>query len=176
MMTRVTGADEAVPLGRPIANTQIYLLDSDLNLVPIGVPGELYIGGEGLARGYWQRPELTAERFLPDPFSVEPGRRLYRTGDLARYRADGRLEYLGRTDHQVKLRGHRIELGEIESCLNRHPQITQGLVLVRKDEDDTRLVAYVQPALGASVTDQELQRFLHAQLPEYMVPSTVVFL
>jgi amino acid adenylation domain-containing protein len=176
MMTQVTRADGVVPLGRPIANTQIYLLDSDLNLVPIGVPGELYIGGDGLARGYWRRPELTAERFMPNPFSKDPGGQLYQTGDLARYRADGRLEFLGRTDHQVKLRGHRIELGEIEACLNRHPQIMQGLVLARRDGEDTRLVAYVKPALGMPVAEQELKRFLLSHLPEFMVPSTFVFL
>jgi len=176
MMTRLTGADEAIPLGRPIANTQIYLLDSDFTLVPIGVPGELYIGGDGLARGYWRRPELTAERFMPDPFSVEPGSRLYRTGDQARYRSDGTLEFLGRVDHQVKLRGYRIELGEIESCLNRHPQITQGVVLAREDGHGTRLVAYATQVLGSPIVEQELKEFLQARLPEYMVPSTFVFL
>ena len=176
MMTPVTCVNDAVPLGRPIANTQIYLLDSHLNLVPIGVPGEVYIGGDGLARGYWQRPELTAEKFIPNPFGIEPGSRLYRTGDQARYRSDGTLEFLGRVDYQVKLRGYRIELGEIESCLNKHPRITQGIVLARKDDQDTRLVAYVIQVRGEPVAEQELKRFLQAQLPEYMVPSTFVFL
>ncbi len=176
MMTPVTGAGEAVPLGRPIANTQIYLLDAALNVVPVGVPGELYIGGDGLARGYWQRPDLTAERFVPDPFGREPGGRLYRTGDQARYRSDGTVDFLGRVDHQVKLRGHRIELGEIESCLNSHPQVEQSIVLARRDDEDTRLVAYVQPAPGSPVSEQHLRTLLQAHLPGYMVPSIFVFL
>ncbi|HBH81825.1 MAG TPA: phenylalanine racemase, partial [Nitrospira sp.] len=148
MMTRVTQADDTVPLGRPIANTQIYLLDSDFNPVPIGVPGELHIGGDGLARGYWQRPDLTAERFIPDPFGTYPGQRLYRTGDQARYRPDGTLEFLGRVDHQVKVRGYRIELGEIESCLDRHPQIARSIEVVCDEQEDKRIVAYVVPETG----------------------------
>jgi len=176
MMTRVTQADDIVPLGRPIANTQIYLLDSDFNPVPIGVPGELYIGGDGLARGYWQRPDLTAERFIPDPFGTYPGQRLYRTGDQARYRSDGTLEFLGRVDHQVKVRGYRIELGEIESCLDRHPQIARSIAVVRDEQGDKRIVAYVVPETGAHLSTEDLKRVLQAQLPAYMVPSAVVIL
>jgi amino acid adenylation domain-containing protein len=176
MMTRVTQADDTVPLGRPIANTQIYLLDSDFNLVPIGVPGELYIGGDGLARGYWQQPALTAEKFIPNPFGAQAGGRLYRTGDQARYRPDGTLEFLGRLDHQVKVRGHRIELGEIESCLDRHPQIVRSIVVVREKQGDKRIVAYVVPETGSSISPEDLKRVLHDQLPDYMIPSTIVML
>lgn len=176
MMTRVTQADDTVPLGRPIANTQIYLLDSDFNPVPIGVPGELHIGGDGLARGYWQRPDLTAERFIPDPFGTYPGQRLYRTGDQARYRPDGTLEFLGRVDHQVKVRGYRIELGEIESCLDRHPQIARSIVVVCDEQEDKRIVAYVVPETGAHLSPEDLKRVLQTQLPAYMVPSAVVIL
>lgn len=176
MMTRVTQADDTVPLGRPIANTQIYLLDSDFNPVPIGVPGELHIGGDGLARGYWQRPDLTAERFIPDPFGTYLGQRLYRTGDQARYRPDGTLEFLGRVDHQVKVRGYRIELGEIESCLDRHPQIARSIVVVCDEQEDKRIVAYVVPETGAHLSPEDLKRVLQTQLPAYMVPSAVVIL
>ena len=115
------------PIGRPISNTQVYVLDRQLQLVPVGVPGQLYIGGDGLARGYWNQPELTAERFIPNPFSAEPGARLYKTGDLARYLPDGNIEYLGRLDHQVKIRGFRIELGEIESVLAAHPSVQDAV-------------------------------------------------
>ena len=118
-----------IPIGRPIANTQIYILDSHMQPVPIGVPGELYIGGDGLARGYLNRPELTAEKFVPNPFSNDPGARLYRTGDRARYRPDGNIEFLGRVDNQVKIRGHRIELGEIETVLNQHPSVKETVVI-----------------------------------------------
>ena len=177
MMARMTRVDEAVPLGRPIANTQIYLLDSDFNLVPIGVPGELYIGGEGLARGYWQRPELTAERFIPDPFSVEPGSRLYRTGDQARYRADGTMEFLGRLDHQVKLRGYRIELGEIEHTLRQQPGIREAVVLARTEASGTkRLVAYVTTEGGLPIDASSLRQTLAQTLPEYMVPAILISL
>ncbi|MGH8655625.1 MAG: amino acid adenylation domain-containing protein, partial [Gammaproteobacteria bacterium] len=127
-----------VLIGRPIANTELYILDGGLNPVPIGVPGELYIGGAGLARGYLNRPELTAERFIPNPFSALPGARLYRTGDLARYLPDGSVEFLGRLDHQVKVRGFRIELGEIEAVLGGHPGVEEVVVLVREDSPGER--------------------------------------
>ncbi|MBA3533954.1 MAG: amino acid adenylation domain-containing protein, partial [Ardenticatenales bacterium] len=164
-----------IPIGHPIANTTQYVLDSFLQPVPIGVSGELYIGGDGLARGYLHRPELTAERFVPDPFSHEPGARLYRTGDLGRYRADGAIEYLGRLDHQVKIRGFRIELGEIEARLGQHPSAQEVIVLAREDgTTGKRLVAYVVPAPLTPLTGQELRLFLQAQLPAYMVPSAFV--
>ena len=135
----------SVPIGRPVANTQIYLLDAHGQPVPVGVAGELYIGGEGLADGYWKRPSLTAERFIPDPFSAEPGARLYRTGDLARYLPSGEIEFLGRTDHQVKLRGYRIELGEVESALKSHPRVRAAVVTLHELHDEPQLLAYVIP-------------------------------
>jgi amino acid adenylation domain-containing protein len=166
-----------VPIGRPIANTQIYVLDAYLQPVPIGVPGELYIGGTGLARGYLNRPELTAEKFIPHPFSDEPGARLYKTGDLARYLPDGNLEYLGRLDHQIKIRGVRMELGEIEAVLGQHPAVRQAVVLAREETPgDTRLAAYVVPTREPAPTTSELRGFLKAKLPESMVPTAFVVL
>ena len=139
-----TDSKEPPPIGRPIANTQVYILDAQKQLVPIGVPGELYIGGAGLARGYLNRPELTADRFIPNPFSNESGSRLYKTGDLARYLPDGNIEFLGRIDHQVKIRGFRIELGEIEAVLSQHPDVQESLVINREEASgNQRLVAYI---------------------------------
>ena len=165
----------AVPIGRPIANTQIYLLNSDLQPVPLGVAGELYVGGAGLSRGYLNRPELTAERFVPCPFGTFAGARLYRTGDIARYRPDGAIEYLGRSDHQVKLRGFRIELGEVEAVLNDHEAVKESVALVRQDSPgDPRLVAYVVTSERDGEVINQLRRYMKDRLPDYMVPAVFV--
>lgn len=179
--TEVTVNASMVPCGngaplspslRPSANKQLYVLDSHLQPVPVGVAGELYIGGVGLAWGYLHRPGKTAEVFLPNPFSDRPGSRLYKTGDLVRYQPDGRIEFLGRLDHQVKIRGFRIEPGEIESLLSQHPQVRSSLVIVREDQPgNKRLVAYVIPEAGQTPTSRELRRFLKEKLPDYMVPA-----
>jgi amino acid adenylation domain-containing protein len=162
-------------IGRPIANTKIFLLDERLDPVPIGVPGELHIGGDGLARGYLNGADLTAEMFIPNPFSAAAGARLYKTGDLARYLSDGMIKFIGRTDHQVKLRGFRIELGEIEAALKRGPDVQDGVVVVREDTPgDKRLVAYVVLARGRESSLSELRDFLKEKLPEYMIPSAIV--
>ncbi|MET8910622.1 amino acid adenylation domain-containing protein [Micromonospora sp. NPDC004551] len=165
--------DGSVPIGRPIANTQLYVLDPWRNPVPAGVVGELYVGGAGVARGYLNQPRLTAERFVPDPFSAVPGARLYRTGDLVRLRPDGHLEYLGRTDRQVKLRGYRVECGEIEAAVRRcRPELDVTVQLRRDDPDDPRLVAYV--AGGAEIDVADLRAALAADLPSYLVPAAFV--
>ncbi len=174
--TQVTDDAAAPHIGKPLANTQLYLLDSNGEPVPAGVAGEIYLGGEGLARGYLKRAGLTAERFVPNPFSEEPGARLYRTGDLARHTAAGNVQYLGRLDHQVKVRGFRIELGEIEAVLLQHGSIRESAVVVREDDGDKRIVAYVVTEAGAEVTAEELKGHLRASLPDYMVPQAVVTL
>jgi aspartate racemase len=168
---------ERVPMGRPIANAQIYILDSHLQPVPVGVQGELHIGGVGLARGYLNLRDVTAEKFIPNPFSNEPGARLYKTGDLARYLPDGNIEFLGRLDHQVKVRGFRIEPGEIEAVLRQHDGVREAIVLARKKASgDKLLVAYVVPVKENACTSGEFQTFLKQKLPAYMVPPAFVFL
>jgi amino acid adenylation domain-containing protein len=172
---RLSAAAGRVPIGPPIDNTQLYILDDLQQPVPIGVAGELCIAGDGVANGYHNRPELTAERFVPNPF--RPGERMYRTGDLARYLPDGTLDFLGRLDHQVKLRGYRIELGEIESVLAKHPAVKQAVVAVREfASGNQRLVAYLVAANGMLPSRLELDAFAAAQLPDYMVPAAYVLL
>jgi len=169
--------DTASVIGRPIPDLQVYLLDQNLQPVPIGVRGEMYVGGAGVTRGYLNRPELTQQRFISNPFAEVEGSRLYRTGDLARYLPNGELEYLGRIDNQVKIRGFRIELGEVEGLLAQHPAVWENLVIIREDEPgDKRLVAYVVPKPEQSTTIQELRQFLGNQLPSYMIPNAFVLL
>jgi len=166
--------DSVVPIGRPIANVRVYLLDRNLQPVPVGVPGELHIGGVALARGYLNRPELTAAKFIPDPISKKPLARLYKTGDLARYRADGSIEYVGRIDDQVKIRGFRIELGEIELVLRDHPAVRDARVIVREyAPGDRRLVAYVVFAGQEAASSADILTFAKRKLPSYMVPDLV---
>jgi amino acid adenylation domain-containing protein len=167
----------SIPLGRPIANTRVYVLDRQRELAPVGVPGELYIGGDGLARGYLKQPELTAQKFMPNPFSPDVADRLYVTGDLARYRADGNLEFLGRLDDQVKLRGYRIEPGEIETMLGQQPDVKACVVVAREDTlGNKRLAAYVVPRECDATTPAQLRQRLEAKLPSYMVPSAFVLI
>jgi acyl carrier protein len=171
------GEPFAPHIGRPIANTRIYILDSHGEAVPVGVTGELYIGGEGVARGYLNRPELTAERFLADPFVGESGARMYRTGDLGKWLADGAIEYLGRNDNQIKVRGFRIELGEIEATLVSHPGVREAVVVVREDvPGEKRLVAYyaASEANGRAAGAEKLRSHLSSRVPEYMVPAAFV--
>ena len=167
----------SVPIGRAIDNTTVYILNDYLEPVPAGVPGELYIGGEGVARGYHNRADLTAERFLPDPFSKKPGARMYKTGDLVKYHKDGIMEFLGRTDNQVKIRGYRIELGEIETALTQHDLVNEAVVLVREDKPgDRRLTAYYKSSAPQPPKTAELRNFLKENLPEYMIPAAFVYM
>ncbi|MFY1824742.1 non-ribosomal peptide synthase/polyketide synthase [Myxococcus fulvus] len=171
-MTRVEDVGTSVPIGRPIGNTQVYILDEGMEPVPVGVAGELFIGGDGLARGYLRQPDVTADRFIPNPFSAAPGERLYRTGDLARWRPDGVLEFLGRRDSQVKVRGYRIELAEVEAALLAHPSVKEGLVVVRDGAGGKRLVAYYVEQQGSETP--KVRDWLKQKLPEFMVPSAFV--
>ena len=171
----VPAGPKSIPLGRPISNTRIYILDGHGEPVPIWAAGEIYIGGAGVARGYLNRPELTAERFVADPFAEAPDARMYKTGDLGRYLPDGTIEFLGRNDFQVKIRGFRIELGEIEARLAQHPAVREAVVLAREDGGDKRLVAYYTVAPDAEAAGAEaLRRHLSATLPEYMLPAAYV--
>jgi acyl-coenzyme A synthetase/AMP-(fatty) acid ligase/acyl carrier protein len=165
-------ARATVPIGRPISNTQIFILDRHLQPVPVGVSGELYIGGVNLGRGYLNRPDLTADRFIPNPFSDEPGARLYWTGDLARFLADGTIEYVGRIDHQVKVRGVRIELPEIESAMLKHPNVHAAAAIVwTQPADQSRLVGYFVAKASPAPSTTELRQFLSAELPQNMIPE-----
>ncbi|MEO7733518.1 MAG: non-ribosomal peptide synthetase, partial [Kofleriaceae bacterium] len=165
---------EPVTIGRPLSNTRVYVLDADRQPVPIDVPGELYVGGAGLARGYLSQPERTAERFVADPFTTGGDARLYRTGDRVRWLADGTLAYLGRFDDQIKLRGHRIELGELDAVLCAHPAVQAAVAMVREDvPGDPRLVAYVVPREAPGPSAAALREHLGARLPEVMVPSAL---
>ena len=176
-MAKIERADQEITIGRPIANTEAYVLDKFLQPVPVGVPGELYIGGHGLARGYCRRPDLTQERFVPHPFLSESQARLYRTGDLVRYRPDGRIVHLGRVDNQVKVRGFRIELGEVEAVLSRHPSVRQVVVTAWEDKKGLKhLTAYVVCEEGQPRSSVELRSYARAALPDYMSPSFIVFL
>ncbi len=169
--------DSPATIGRPVAGTQVYILDDNLRPAPIGIPGELYIGGAGLARGYHRRDNLNAARFIPHPFSDAPRARLYKTGDVARFRPDGAIEWLGRLDDQVKIRGFRIELGEVEAALNRHRSVHQAAVIAVDDaENSKRLAAFVMPERDSAPTRRELRSFLQQTLPEYMIPSSLVLL
>jgi thioesterase domain-containing protein/acyl carrier protein len=174
---QLDGDHQNIPIGRPIANTEIYILDENLQPAPVGVPGELMIGGAGVVRGYFNRPELTAERFIEHPFSDNPKACIYRTGDLARFLPDGNIEFMGRMDHQVKIRGYRIELGEIEAVLNDNPAVHESVVTVREGvPDEKKLIAYVIPRKGENIQTAELRNFTKEKLPGYMVPSHVVTL
>jgi amino acid adenylation domain-containing protein len=169
------GGDRRPAIGRPIANTQIYILDEEMGPAPVGVRGELYISGVGVARGYVGRPELTAERFVPNVFSDVGGERLYRTGDVCRYRSDGKIEYVGRADDQVKVRGYRIELREVEAVLNEHPGVKQSVVVASEDgRAGKRLLGYVVAEEGVTAT--ELKKYLRERTPEYMVPEAIILL
>ena len=166
-----------VPIGKPVSNTMVYILDKDLQIVPDGVSGEIFIGGQGLASGYLNSPDLTTEKFILNPFANKDGARLYRTGDLARYLPDGDVEFIGRRDHQVKIRGHRIELGEIESFLMQCPCVKDVVVIAREDvPGDKRLVAYIVPEAKSIINPVEIRYFLNKKVPKYMVPSVFLTL
>ena len=174
---RIWEASESIPIGRPIANTQVYLLDRDLNPAPEGTSGELHIAGVGLARGYLNQPQLSAEKFIINPFTADPGARLYKTGDMARLLPNGEIEFLGRADDQVKIRGFRVEMGEVESALAQHPGVQEPVVVLRKnDAGDGQLVAYIVPVRKPGPPALELRNFLSERLPDYMVPSAFMIL
>jgi amino acid adenylation domain-containing protein len=175
---KIEPGEDPVLIGRPLGNTQIYILDSYLQPVPVGVHGELYIGGDGVARGYLNQPELTREKFVPDIFSDQTDARLYRTGDLARYRPDGNIEFLGRVDNQVKIRGHRIEVGEIEFVLNQHPAVKESVVIAhgRGPAEEKDLVSYIVPFQGSAISVSNLRTALSQKLPAFMIPSAFVVL
>jgi acyl carrier protein len=175
--SRVEAGEGPVTIGPPIHNTSFYVLDAKQQPVPIGIPGDLYIGGDGVAKGYFRNAQLTGERFITDPFSKRAGDRLYKTGDLVRHRPDGRLEFLGRLDNQVKVRGFRIELGEIESVLARDPGIRECVVAAQENEPGSnRLVAYCVPQESQKSSSEDLRNWVAASLPEYMIPSVFVFM
>ena len=166
-----------IPIGGPIANTQLYILDTRLQPVPIGIPGELYVGGVGVGRGYLNEPARTAQAFLSDPFATIAGARIYKTGDRARYLLDGNIVFLGRVDHQIKIRGYRIEPGEIEAAIRRYPDVQDCVVAAREDVPaNRRLVAYLVVAPGTEPSVANLHRFLKDQLPDYMAPAAFVIL
>ncbi len=174
---KLVGTSASVPIGRPIANTHIYIVDEQGMLAPIGATGELYIGGAGVTRGYFRRSELTAERFISNRFDPKRNGKLYRTGDIVRYRDDGAVEFVGRSDQQVKIRGYRVELGEIETVLGAHPAVQEAVVVAHRDRaDNLQLVAYVVPKPGVSVSPHELKIHARKELPEYMIPAVVRFL
>lgn len=169
--------EDEVVIGAPISNTRLYVLDERLNLLPVGIKGELYIAGEGVTRGYWNRPDMTAERFVPDPFARTPGSRMYRTGDLVRRLEDGSIEFLGRIDHQVKVRGFRVELGEVEASLRSHPAVADAIAIVRgAEQHEAMIVAYVTHAGGSTVDTAELLQHAAQHLPSHMLPSVIVAL
>jgi acyl-CoA synthetase (AMP-forming)/AMP-acid ligase II len=177
VMTEPAEVSTQIPIGQPVANAQIYLLDPAGSLVPDGLPGEIWIGGHGVARGYRARPDLTAQRFAADPFSKRLRARMYRTGDIGRWRRDGSLDFLGRVDVQVKIRGFRVEPGEIEAVLCQHPEVRECSVIPYESAPgDRRLAAYVVPRAGQSLQGSELRAYLKSRLPEFMIPSTFTLL